>query len=154
MATKPSGKSVTQNCVQRTFQERRTKGFEPCQEILRKERSGHCRNWGDSEEAAGSKEWPEECWVPAPEKFTHILGDARLSVVGGIHLILYWWTSLIYGVCVSVCVKQKIHQIIERLIKDILETEISKKYKLLFFDIFPLFFQAKCSSVWDLNNCF
>lgn len=36
-------------------------------------------------------------------------------------------------------IKQKVHQIIERLIKDVLEMEINKKHKLLLFDIFTSF---------------
>lgn len=48
------------------------------------------------------------------------------------------------------CVEEKVHQIIERLIKSILEVTIKDRL----FDIFPTFSLAQCSRIWNLNNCF
>lgn len=57
-------------------------------------------------------------------------------------------------VCVHVLVKQKVPQIMEKLIKNVLEVEINKKHKLLFSVFFLLSPKPKCLTMWNLNNCF
>lgn len=50
----------------------------PFQDILRKERGGHCMNFGDSEEIAGSKEWQDGC-EPLPLEIHTYIGRWQTS---------------------------------------------------------------------------